>query len=243
MHPPCWEILLQQYALQVTRGPLQPNLSKLAKIFAAQDLAKGYRGLKPSWAGDYNGPERFWGDGWTYHPDPDVSDVADLLEAAPELDSLVRNPENTHGFAELLEDPPLACSHPDPSTSISWKAGKHDPFSRLPTELLIQVLCLLPLSAGQAVRLASRAMASVSLGSDFWRSRFDFPHELCHIRLPQRLHTGPQADRLAVDWRRFCSRLLRSADKSWQNRKRIMNLNEKLVKMMLAQDDNVEEKV
>ena len=164
-----------------------------------------------------------------------------LMKAAPECDSLVHDPGNAQGLAELLEDPPLARSHPNLSTNNSWTVDNHDPFSRLPTKLLIEVLCLLPTTAEQALRLASRVMASVSHSSKFWRSRFDFPKELCHIRLPQRFKGGPQADTLAVDWRRLCYQLLHSADKSWQNRKRIMDLNEKLVKMALAEDDDVEE--
>ena len=240
MHASCWDILVQQYALHATRDPLHPNLSRLGTLFSAQNLKKGYRGLIPSWAGDYNGPERFWSDGWSdYHPVPEASDVAGLLEVAPEYDFLVHDPGNAQGFDELLEDPPLAHSHPIPSTNISWKADHHDPFSCLPTELLIEVLCLLPTTAAQAVRLASRAMASVTLSSEFWRSRFDFPNELCHIRLPQRFASGPRADSMAVDWRRFCFQLLHLNDKCWQNRKRIMDLNGKLVKMILAQDNTV----
>ena len=164
---------------------------------------------------------------------------------APQFDFLIHDPGSVQGFTELVEDPPLARSHLNhPSTNISWKADNHDPFSPLLTELRMEVLFLLSTDAAQAVRLGSRAMASVPLGSKFWRSRFAFPHELCHIRLSQspRLHTGPQADRPAVDWTRLCYRLLHSADKGGQNRKRIMNLNGTLVRVMLAEDDiNVEE--
>ena len=109
----------------------------------------------------------------------------------------------------------------------------------------MEVFCLLFTDAAQAVRLASRAIASVPLGLNCCPSRFPFPSELCHIRLSQspRLHSGPQADRPAVNWTGLCYRLLPSADKSWQNRNRIMNLNGNLVRVMLAEDDiNVEEK-
>lgn len=127
-------------------------------------------------------------------------------------------------------------------TIIQWRENTPDPFSRLPPELLAEVLFLLPTASGQTVRLASRAMASISLSSSFWRSRFHFPNELCHITLPQRLQTTAQADNSALDWRRLCYRLLHSTSKGWQNRKRIMTLNEKLVRMMLTQeDDDVEE--
>lgn len=240
MHTPCWEMFLQNHALHATREPLRPNLSKLAEIFAAQDLEEGYRGLIPSWAGDYAGPERFWSDGWAYRADG-ASEVVELLEAAPEWDFLVHDPGNVQGFTELLENPPLASKSSNPSSIIPWKGHTRDPFSRLPTELLMEILCLLPTSSGQALRLASRAMASVTLSSSFWRSRFHFPNELCHIRLPQRLQAGPQVDTMAVDWRGLCYRLLHSSGESWQNRKRIMTLNEKLVRMMLAEEDDMEE--
>ena len=195
-------------------------------------------------AGDYNGPESFWIDGWTYHLDPEVSDIAGLSEVAPQLDFLIHEAGSVQGFTELLEDPPLARSHLlRPSTNISWNADHRDPFSRPPTELRMEVLCLLSIDAAQAVRTASRATAFVPLGLKCWRSRFAFPHELCYIRLehPPRFHTGPQANGPAVDGTGLCYWLLDSADKSWQNRERVMNLKGDLV--MLTEDDiNVEEK-
>lgn len=241
MHPPCWDIFLQKYALLATRAPLQPNLSKLADIIVAQDLEVGKRGLIPSWAGDYAGPEQFWSDGWTYHPDPDASGLAGLLEVAPEWDFLVHDPSDAQEFANLLENPPLASDDSNSSTITQWRGYTQDPFSCLPPELLMEVLCLLPTASGQAVRLASRAMASIRLSSSFWRSRFDFPNEFCHVKLPQRLQVRAQADNSVVDWRKLCDRLLHSTGESWQNRKRIMTLNEKLVRILLAYEDDIEE--
>lgn len=241
MHPPCWDIFRQKYALLATRHPLHPNLSRLADIILSQDLEKGNRGLIPSWAGDYAGPEQFWSDGWTYNPDPDASELAGLLEVAPEWDFLVHDPSNAQGFASLLENPPLANDDSNSSTMVQWRGYTNDPFSRLPPELLMEVLCLLPTASGQAVRLASRAMASISLSSSFWRSRFDFPNEFCHIKLPQRLQTRAQADNLVVDWRKLCDQLLHSAGESWQNRKRIMTLNEKLARILVAYENDIEE--
>ncbi len=238
MHPPCWEIFRESHARLATRDPLHPDLSKLANIFAAQDLEEGYRGLIPSWTGDYNGPERFWSDGWSYHSEPESSAVIGLLEVAPEWDFLVHDPGNAQGFAELLSDPPLVSNSSNSLTIIPWKGETQDPFSRLPTELLMEVLCLLPTASGQPVRLASNAMASIPLSSSFWRSRFDFPNEFCHMRLLQRLQKGPQVDNLAIDWRGFCYLLLHSSDESWRNRKRIMTLNDKLVRMILAEEDD-----
>ena len=169
-----------------------------------------------------------------------------LLEVASQPDFLIHDPGNVQGFAELLEDPTLARSHLNfPSTIISWKADNRDLFCHLPTELRMEVLCVLSIDAAQAVRLASRAMASIPLGLNGWRHSFAFPDELCLVRLSQslRLHTGPQADRLAVDWTGLCYRLRHSGDKSWQNRKRVMSLNGNLIRVVLAQDDiNVEEK-
>ena len=241
MHVPCWEILLQTYALLTTRAPLQPNLSKLADIIVAQDLEVGNRGLIPSWAGDYAGPEQFWGHGWACNNSPDQSEVAALLERAPEWDFLVHDPSNAQEFANILENPPLASGDFNSSTVIQWRGYTQDPFSRLPPELLMEILCLLPTTSGQAVRLASRAMASIRLSSSFWRSRFDFPNEFCHIKLPQRFQARAQADNLVVDWRKLYDRLLHSTGVCWQNRKRILSLNEKLVRVLLAHEDDTEE--
>lgn len=108
-----------------------------------------------------------------------------------------------------LEDLPLAGICNNSSTFIKWKGDTQDPCSRLPIERLMDVLFFLPTTSGQAVRLAFRAVASVSLNSSFWRSIFDFTNKFCHIRLPQRLQTRARADDLAVDWSILCYRLHR----------------------------------
>lgn len=110
---------------------------------------------------------------------------------------------------ELLEDLPIASDYNNSSTFIKWKGDTQDPCSRLPIERLMDVLFFLPTTSGQAVRLAFRAVASISLKSSFGRSRFDFADKLCHIRLPQRLQKRARADDLAIDWRRLYYRLHR----------------------------------
>lgn len=218
-----------------------PTCPHWPKIFAAQDLDEVDRGLLPSCAGEYSGPGRFWSEGCSYKPEPEASDVAGLLEEAPGLYFLVRNPGTAPEFAELLDDPHLASCCFNTSTVIRWRDDTQDPFSRLPKELLMKIPCLLPTTSRQALRLTSTSMASVPLGSSFWRSRFEFPNELCHISLPQRLQAGAQADSMLVDWRQLCYRLLHSTGERRQNRRRIMNLNEKLVRVPLAEEDHIEE--
>lgn len=94
MHPPCWKIFLESHARLATRDSLHPDLFKLTKVFAAQDLEEGYRGLVPSWTDDYNGSERFWSDGWSYHFESESFVVIELLKVAPEWDFLVHDSDN-----------------------------------------------------------------------------------------------------------------------------------------------------
>lgn len=105
----------------------------------------------------------------------------------------------------------------------------------------MKIFYLLPTTSGQALHLTPRSMASGPLSSSFWRSRFEFPNELCHISLPQRLQAGAQADSMLVDWKQLCYRWLHPTGERWQNRRRIMNLNEKLVRVPLAEEDHIEE--
>ena len=103
------------------------------------------------------------------------------------------------------------------------------PFSHLPKEILVQIISFLPTPSVQAVRLASRTMASVHLPVSYWHSRFQFPNELCHIKLPSHLSPG-RFDRKAIDWKSFCNRLLYpEQNEPMKNRSRISDLIKKFL--------------
>ena len=74
-----------------------------------------------------------------------------------------------------------------------------------------------------AARLSIRSIAAVALGTWYWRSRFDFPHELCDLgtQLPPEELTRSQS----IDWRELC-RLLHGGDslRKKLNRRRIENI-------------------
>ena len=79
-------------------------------------------------------------------------------------------------------------------------------------------------------------MASVHLSSRYWRSRFDFPNELCHVKLPPTLLKSGRVGERRVDWRRLCDQLLHPVGDDiewWRSRKRITALNREVVKSML----------
>ena len=100
-------------------------------------------------------------------------------------------------------------------------------------------MCFLPTTSVRNVRLASKVLASVPLGPSFWRSRFAYPNELCHVRLPAGFPRDHQSSTLSVDWREMCYQLLhldnsRQPD-SWKNRRRVVSLNSKLVQRMLSE--------
>ena len=185
-------------------------------------------------------PEQFWEDGWSWNEEPEASVVAGLLEESPEWDFLVCNPDSSRGFETLLANPPLQAATAESPHAISELTNVHDSFCRLPEELLLEIILLLPTASVQRLRLASRAIASVRLNTEFWRSRFMFPNEFCYIQLPPGLLQTNQRDRPVVDWQQLCHRLLHpektTEPKSWQNRKRIASLNEKLVHQLLTED-------
>ena len=215
-------------------------MKKLGHIFAHSDLEDKGRGLVPDWAGDYDGPEQFWDDGWAWNEDIDRSVVACMLEEKPEWNFLVSDPDDPRHLNQLMQHIPLNSPITRSPVSPKSRVGVHDIFSRLPEELLLQIICFLPTASVQNIRLASKVMAAVQLGISFWRSRFAYPNELCHIRLPTDFPKGYQADISAVDWRELCYRLLHPEDSRhydwWKNRKRIISLNSKLVQMMLSED-------
>ena len=219
MHPGCWDILLQQHAL--VASPAKPclDLNELAKIFIQIPLGEGQGGFRPDWAKGY---------GWS------EQHVKQHVARTAQGNFLLHDPDITRGFDELLANPPLE-STAYTSTQIKFADDGGDIFSRLPVEILTQILVLLPTASVRDLQFASRKMASIHLGSQYWRSRFEYPNELCHVKLPPALLESGQVGERWVDWRGLCDQLLHPVGegfKWWQNRKRITALNRKLVQSM-----------
>lgn len=225
MHATCWDIFTQNDALLARGTAVKPRINALGRALSIQRIEEDGRGLRIDWAQHYGGVERFWYDGWS----APGSLVANILEWVWELDYFVKDPLTLEGLDNVLETPPLTSTAGDLALFESTSSGNCC-FSRLPEELLIQIISLLPTESVNAVRLASRSVASVYLATSYWRSRFDFPNELSHIKLPPKLHTG-HIDGLPIDWSEFCHRLLYpdSADQNTENRNRISGLIKKLL--------------
>ena len=231
MHPRCWDILLQQYALMASPNQTGLELNELAKVFLQIPLGKTGGGFTPDWATDYDGPELFW---WING----MEDLGELFDDALQWHFLQRDPGIACGFNELLINPPFE-STTDISSRIQFTDNGSDLFARFPEEVLTEILMLLPSASVRDLQLASRRMASVHLSSRYWRSRFEFPNELCHITLPPALKRSGQVDGQWVDWRRLCDQLLHPAGEKpgwWLNRTRITTLNRQLVKSMSLRD-------
>lgn len=212
----------------------------LGNLLASQSLEEGdERGLKPDWTHDYLGPEQFWADGWAYHEEPEASDVAGVLDYTDEWDFLVHDPTVSLNVDELLENPPLV-SGEQPPCGLRSISNQKDDFSHLPAEILLDILSFLPTSSVQALRLASRRFGSLYLNSTYWRSRFDYPNELCHIRLPATL-LSRQPENSQIDWKTLCDRLLHvpeTRNGGWRNRKRIALLTRRLAERVLPKDSD-----
>ncbi len=224
MHPPCWDMLLQQYALVASPAKKLLDLNELSRIFLQMPLVRIGDRCRPDWVINYAGPERiFW-----------VLDNHSFFAARREWHFLARDPGMSLGLDDLLADPPLE-STTDTWPRVQFIGNGRDIFGLLPEEILIEVLVLLPSASVRDSQLASRKMASVHLSSRYWRSRFDFPNELCHVELPPALRNSGQVGERWVDWRRLCDQLLHPVGEQfgwWRNRKRIMSLNRKLVESM-----------
>ena len=231
MHPRCWDILLQQYALVASPDQMGLDLNVLAKIFFQIPLAKMGGGFAPDWATDYGGPELIW---WKNG----LEDHGVGFDDAPQWHFLQRDPGIAYGFHELFINPPFESST-DKTGRTQFTDDGSDIFARLPEEVLTEIFVLLPSASVRDLQLASRRMASVHLSSRYWRSRFDFPNELCHITLPPAFKTSGQVGGQWVDWRRLCDQLHHPAGEKpgwWLNRKRITALNKQLAKSILLRD-------
>lgn len=160
----------------------------------------------------------------TSYPEYDINDE-------PEWHFLLRDPALVLGFDDLLANPPLEPAAP----RIEFMDNGSDFFAKLPSELLDEILVQLPSTSVRNLELDSRKMASVNLSSKYWRSRFEFPNELCHVRLPEALLTPGWVENRRVDWRWFCGKVLHAVGGKFdwlRNRKRIIGLNRKLVQSM-----------
>lgn len=144
------------------------------------------------------------------------------------------------GFDNLLANPPLVSTASN-SPRMQLTDNSRDIFSCLPVEILAEILVLLPSASVRDLQLASRKVASLHLSSRYWRSRFEFPNEVCHVTLPPALQKSGQVGDQWVDWRGLCDQLLHPVGERfgwWQNQKRITALNRNLVKSMsLRQSD------
>lgn len=194
----------------------------------------GYRGggFQPDWATDYGGPEPFWWIGDDATPD--------IFPEAFEWHFLQRDPGVACGFDQLFASPPFKSSA-TMSPPIRFTESGNDIFSRFPEEIITEILVLLPSASVRDLQLASRKIASAHLSSRYWRSRFEFPNELCHVELPQALKKSGQVNGQWVDWRRLCDQLLHPVGEKpgwWKNRKRITALNRQLVKSMALRDND-----
>ena len=183
---------------------------------------------------EYGDANRFWGDGWLYSEDVEASDINQITQIGPEFDYLVCDPKilpdfqdlsgstfvpHKNGYAPLIDEP---------------NTGSPDTFSSLPVGVRLNLLCLLPTISVQNLRLASRSMAVTLLDSRYWRSRFIWPNELCHVPLASTLGPG-RVNSDDVDWSDVCRRLLHPPNPSLnlKNRNRILALTLKLVKRLL----------
>ncbi|EPQ53039.1 hypothetical protein GLOTRDRAFT_139988 [Gloeophyllum trabeum ATCC 11539] len=88
----------------------------------------------------------------------------------------VSDPINVPALRELLTNPPPLAAASTPPPKLGHINTKSDAFARLPAELLFQVLSYLPDAAVAALRLASRAVASLALDASqaFWRARIAY---------------------------------------------------------------------
>jgi len=226
MHPPCLEILKQQYFQHARGTSFDTNI--LGRIISSQPLDESVSGLKPDWSdGGYLGAEQFWQDGSDWMDEPPLEDEY------PDMETMITyhflDPGGVKGLDMLLRDPPRAgTSRYSDAVTLAGATPATDCFMRLPQELRSIILCYLPASDVTSARLASRAMGSVPLSESYWHSRFDFPFELSHLDWESSWISG-STEAALIDWPAFCSSLLHTdeneRDFGWRrNRNRISSL-------------------
>lgn len=200
-------------ALRPTAGP---ELHGLGCFLLSPNFEDDRQELRVNWAPDFGGAERFWSDKDAIAMiGAEPEEVLETCDWISELEFLVMNPDHFEDVGGGFLTPPRATPGNAPPI---LEASTRTPycFSKLPEELLFQIMFLLPTASVNAVRLASRAMAAVHLAKIYWQSRFEYPNELSHIKLPSALWAG-HTDGLPVDWKKFCHRLLNPESMDWKD--------------------------
>jgi F-box domain len=141
-------------------------------------------GLVPAWCDiRYGGAEQFWREGWTW-PKQWATDLeySDYDFGRPrQWDFLVCDPDDLEASEENLKKPPILSVSNSQTTQIPPPTCKI--FARLPVEIIAAILDLLPTTSVKALRHSSRFVAFCGLSSNFWKLRFVYPDEVCHIPL------------------------------------------------------------
>ena len=111
----------------------------------------------------YGGAKELWSDGqsWMDLFDKDL----DYHDTYPNKDTdyLVGDPSQTQGFEDLILHPPLLSSTGQLRQGIILSPPNHDGFARMPEEICMTILCLLPTASVMALRLASKSTATLPL--------------------------------------------------------------------------------
>lgn len=238
MHAVCWEVCKQEILLWGGDKSLDQLIDQLGDLLSEQDFLENGKGLVPSWSGDCKGPEQFhcgWSASHNFGPLIDDAYVVGLLQDVPELYFLVCDPEDSEGFYEIFQHVPLTLdSELRDAKSMMGPLKGVDPFQKLPNELLLDILALLPSTAVRKARISSRCFANARLDLAFWRSRFDQPHELSHVDV-SRLSSGQKVSASVIDYRKLYDRMIRAEGmpfRGWQIRRRISSLCRQLCSVL-----------
>ena len=130
-------------------------------MFIHIPLGKHGGGFRPDCATDYGGPEPFWWIG--------DEETPDIFPETYEWHFLQRDPGIACGFDQLFASLLLE-SAATMSSRVHFTENEGDSFSRLPEEMITDILVLLPSASVRDLQLASGKMASVHLSSRYWRS-------------------------------------------------------------------------
>ncbi|KAI9798516.1 MAG: hypothetical protein M1833_004783 [Piccolia ochrophora] len=223
VHQACWNILRKTYCSSVGHETVNVNL--LGQVLASQDADNDEQFLTPDWSGDW-GESAWFPDGWM-DDNGAAGDIDD--EDLDVFDYLARDPEDMTELEPLLLNPPETSTPPVAPVQITLEDGasQRQKLPRFPSELWIQILCLLPTKSVLSLRLASRLIAAIPLSQQWWLSRFEFPHELCHLPVPTEAINSVSPP-VYIDWLAYVTRVLHPSGESfpcWTNRKRILRLN------------------
>jgi hypothetical protein len=210
VHKNCWELLRRALAYIKDVEGLDGGVGLdaiVAVLLGKVDADFQKNGLNRTTV-NVHGADKFWDSQWSGNQTSEAWYITDFAECPQAIKHILR----TFGGEVVLS--------PLPSNFGGKMDNENSMINRLPMEIVMQLLCMLPAEDAVNFRVASKTAAAAPLMQDFWKSRI-------YLDVPWLWELQDSAvEGIRPDWRRIYQELVAKDPKdeslrAIRNRKRV----------------------